>query len=235
MKKKFAMGLLLSIFLASFAMVGSAGATPISTLADLVGPPPVSDTIGDKVFSGWMVVINYNHTYSASFTPGDVGFTALLNNPPANQGPGFQLALPMSVYAGGFQDLLITYTVTVLPGQALINDASLAGNVSVTGPTASATVTENIYTDYTESVLLAQLKIYATGTSLVTYDHATFAPQCSIFVTKDINVQGDGMNGNQAGISQLVDRYSEVPVPPSALLFAPGLLGLFGIRKRFKA
>ncbi len=229
MKKKFAIGLLLSIFLASFAMVGSAGATPISTLADALAQQPI--TIGDKVFSDWTASINYSHVWSASFTTGDVGFTAYAT--PANN-PGFALALPMSVQAQGFQDLLITYTVAVLPGYALINDASLAANVSVTGPTASATVTEDIYTNSTESVLLAQLKVYATGSSLKVFDHATFAPQSSIFVTKDINVQGDGINGNNAAISQVVDRYSEVPVPPSVLLFGPGLLGLFGIRKRLK-
>ncbi len=228
MKKKFAIGLLLSMFLASFAMVGSAGATPTpATLADVIAQQPI--TIGDKVFCDWTASIHYNGSASG-FTTGDVGFTAYAT--PANN-PGFQLALPMSVGAGGVQDLLLTYTVSVLPGHALINDASLAGNVSISGgPTASATVTEDIYKDSTESVLLAQLKIYATGSSLVTYDHETFAPQCSIFVTKDINVQGDGLNGNNASISQLVDRYSEVPVPPSALLLAPGLLGLFGIRKR---
>ncbi len=228
MKKKIVLGALLVVFLVSFAMVGSAGATVISTLADVVSVGSV--TIGDKVFSGWTADVSYNHTWSASFTAGDVGFTAYAL--PANN-PGFALALPMSVQAQGFQDLLVTYTVMVLPGKPLINDASLAANVSVTGPTASATVTENIYTNSTESVLLAQLKVYATGTTLVTYAHAFFPPQGSIFVTKDINVQGDALNGNAAEISQLVDRYSEVPLPGSILLFAPGLFGLLGFRRRF--
>ncbi len=171
MKKKFALGLLLSIFLVSFAMVGSAGAT-ISTLADVIAAGTVP--IGDKVFSGWTADISYNHTWSASFMTGDVGFTPFAL--PAND-PGYQLALPLAVQAQGFQDLLLTYTVSVVRGYPLINDASLAANVSVTGPTASATVTENIYTDSTESVLLAQLKVYATGAMLVPYAVATFAPQ----------------------------------------------------------
>ena len=82
---------------------------------------------------------------------------------------------------------------------------------------------------------MAQLNVGQSGTTNITSATATFAPQGIIYVVKDISVNGDGRLGGSAFVSQLTDRYSEVPLPASVLLFGPGLLGLMGIRKRFGA
>ena len=71
MRKKFVLGLLLSVFLASFAMVGSAGAT---SLGDVVAAGSI--TIGDKVFSGWTADPNWNY-YAAPFSADNITFIAL--------------------------------------------------------------------------------------------------------------------------------------------------------------
>ena len=230
MKKKFAIGLLLSIFLASFAMVGSAGATPLS-LADVVTAGSI--TIGDKVFSGWTADSNSAGTAS-SFTAASITFVPLAT--PALD-PGFELSgMPMSVGANGSQDLTLSYTVAVAPGGALIKDASLSfvGGVLGVSPYASVQIIENVYTS-NGGTLLAQLVVGQSGPTDIVSATANFAPQSSIYVVKDIGVNGDGVAGGSAFVSQLTDRYSEVPVPASLLLFGPGLLGLVGIRKRLKA
>ncbi len=57
--------------------------------------------------------------------------------------------------------------------------------------------------------------------------------------TLEFTVNNDYNNpsnyGNPTGLNvQMTGTVSPVPVPPSALLLAPGLLGLVGMRKRFK-
>ena len=126
MKKKFVTGLLFTVFLVSFALLGSAGAT---TLADVVTAGSI--TIGDKVFSGWTADPNWNF-YAAPFGANNITFIPLPL--PAND-PGFKLSgMPMAVQALGTQDLTLSYTVTVLPGGGYIDDATLSFVGGVLGP-----------------------------------------------------------------------------------------------------
>jgi len=216
MKNKCALGLLLSVFFACFAMVASAGATTYSfTSTEVVaGNPfawqgaldaPTAVPMGDKTLS-------------------DVTLATTLN------------AVPLSTQALGSQDATLAFVVTA-PTTAPIVDVSLSfvgGILPKAASAASATVTEFVYTNSAKTTLLGTLTVGETGLTFIPSAVVNFAPQTSIYVVKDMSVQGDGAPGAAAFISQVTQNFSEVPVPPSVLLFAPGLLGLVGMRKRLR-
>jgi len=234
MKKKFAIGLLLGVFLTSFAMVGSAGATTI-TMDSFVGSTLL---MGDKVLVGIAASVGYVGTA----TPIALSNFTLTTFPiPANN-PGFTMtSMPLAVEALGSQDLTMSFVVATLPASGmLIDDVSVSMVGGVVGPRptlASATIEESVYTANPTlgGTLLGSMSIGATGTSSILSGSISFAPVSSIFVIKNISVNGDGTNGGAANISQVTQQFSQVPVPiPGSLLFfAPGLLGLLGLRKRF--
>jgi len=233
MKKKFAVGLVLSIFLASFGLAGSAGATllPTTITLDQFTTTPVQ--MGDKVLTGISASIKDTGT-ATLLTLGN--FTLTTFSVPYN--PGFIITGGMSVSAYGEQDLKLSFTVTVDPGGAPINDVSLGfvgGVYPSSNPEAAATIVENVWTKnpILGGSYLGSIVVGATGYSYTPAGSLTFAPRQSIFVTKDISVNGDNMAGGTAFISEITQQFSEVPVPPSLLLFSPGLLGLVGLRKRF--
>ena len=233
MKKKFVIGLLLSIFLASFGLVGSAGATAVSstiTLNTFVGSTLL---MGDKALAGVSAVITDTGT-ATLIGLGDFSLTTF--SQPNN--PGFIITAPMQVEAFGEQDLKLSFVVTVLPGGAPITDVSLnfvGGVFPTSNPEAAASIVETVWTKnpILGGAFLGYISIGANGTSYTPFGSVSFAPQKSIFVTKDISVNGDASYGGSAFISEITQQFSEVPVPPSLLLFAPGLLGLVGLRKRF--
>jgi len=246
MKKKFAIGLLLGIFLVSFALVGSARAIALGggggttiTMDSFVGTTLL---MGDKVLGGIAASVGYVGTA----TPITLSNFTLTTFPTPANNPGFIMtSMPLAVVALGSQDLTMSFVVATLPTSGMLIDdvsVSMVGGVipGVTGgpPTlASATIEENVYTanPILGGTLLGSISIGATGTSSVLSGSISFAPVSSIFVIKDISVNGDGINGGAANISQVIQQFSQVPVPvpPSVLFFAPGLLGLVGLRKRF--
>jgi len=244
MKNKCALGLLLSVFFACFAMVASAGATTYSfTSTEVVaGNPfawqgaldaPTAVPMGDKTLSDVTLATTFNY-YAAPITPAQ--FTLTTVGTPALD-PGFVLnAVPLSTQALGSQDATLAFVVTA-PTTAPIVDVSLSfvgGILPKAASAASATVTEFVYTNSAKTTLLGTLTVGETGLTFIPSAVVNFAPQTSIYVVKDMSVQGDGAPGAAAFISQVTQNFSEVPVPPSVLLFAPGLLGLVGMRKRLR-
>jgi len=228
MKKILATGLLLGVLLSPLAMAGSVGAT---TLADVV-VPGLETLIGDKVFSDWEAAISYN-LYAAPFTLADITFVPL-ETPALN--PGFQLTgMPLAVQALGLQDLTLSFTVTAT-GDQWIKDASLGFVGSVLGGAstlASVQIVENIYASK-GGALLAHLVVGESGGVFIEFAEATFvAPLKSIYVVKDISLNGDGASGGAAAVSQVTERFSEIPLPPALLLLAPSLFGIAGLRKRY--
>jgi len=225
MKKILATGLLLGVLFAPLAMVGSAGAT---TLADVV-VPGLETLIGDKVFYDWEAAISYN-AYAAPFALADITFVPLAT--PAFD-PGFQLTgMPLAVQKLGLQDLTLSFTVT---GAYSIKDVSLSFVGGVLGgpdTLASVQIVENVY-DKKGGTLLAHLMVGESGGTFIASAVATFAPQTSIYVVKDISLNGDGITGGAAAVSQVTERFSEIPLPPAFLLLAPALFGIAGLRKRY--
>jgi len=222
MKKHVALSLLLGIFLASFVLVGTAGATalpPVYDLAGLIsinGHPPIIPCIpvGDKTAS--------NFGYSEGALAAALVFVTTSDTNPMNPG----LTFSSLWYASGKQSLNAVISFNVSAPSATIDDVSL----SVAGWTknsGTAEVQETVYADgntYTMTAL-------AGGPQQT----VTFAPTGYISICKDIEVAGNGGYGKwtgSAGITCITQNFSQVPVPPGLLLLAPGLLGLFGMRKR---
>ena len=255
MKKTLVTGLLFSLFLACFAMAGSAGATTYGfsstsigqytaqgTLMSAAHGPVTSVPMGDKTLSNVILTTSYNAN-AAAISP--AGFNLTTNSTPALD-PGFTMTTPLSVGPGGSQDATFVSIVTVNPGSPLITQLSLTLNAGITPATsgsteASATVIERVFTN-PGGILLGTMTaglagslgggIYVVPASYGILNLAT--PVSSVCIVKDLNVQGDGAPGATAFINSVTEGFSEVPVPPSILLFAPGLLGVAGIRKRMR-
>lgn len=227
MGKKFAIALLIGAFLTSFAMVGSAGAVSYS-LQDLINTGSTGITIGDKTFydfsytgtSGAPTASQIQTQFIA--TPGDPGlsFTA----PTGNGGTLWSLG------TGGNMDSKISFYVQVNNPSAPINDISLMFGAQATGG-GSVDVTENVYSGGTS---VGGLYVNVDGYTQLndSFGFTGGATYTNLFVTKDIALST--LFGGTAAITNVANQYSEVPVPATLLLFAPGLLGLVGVRKRLK-
>lgn len=120
--------------------------------------------------------------------------------------------------AGNVADVAWTYNVA---GNLLTDAyAALAGNITGTGVISLSEILSNGVT----------LSLGGPGTT-----SANFAPISSLFVMKD---QGDsaGTNGS-ATTSILTNAYSlnTTPIPGALPLFATGLFGLWGLRRKQKS
>jgi hypothetical protein len=192
-------------------------------LADLINLGSTGIQIDDKLF--------FDFSYVGSGFGGAVaipasGIAVTPIDTPLN--PGLQFNAPWSVGPGQGLDSFISYSVRVLEGGAAIEDvsATMAGVVAQDGGFVS--VAENVSLAGT---VIATLGLHANG-GLVNSASATFDPTLGILeVVKDIAVNG---NAGFAAVSQVTNQFSEVPVPPTALLLGSGLLGLVGLRFRRK-
>ncbi len=224
MKRKLAIDLLLTIFLASFALVGSAQAV---TLGDLIGTPGASLTIGNETFSDF----GCNSALAASAI--DV---VTFNAPPG--GPGLEFVSAATVFAS-VMNVQTSFSVQMPTSTPMaINNISLGFNAAI-GTGGSATVTEYVYTDPTERTLLATLTVTVTQSGTFgTTSGVLPAYYKSLYIVDNFTVQaGDPLtvvSGEHYLVNQFTDPPAPVPLPPTLLLFAPGLLGLTGIRKRLR-
>lgn len=225
MKKKFAIGLLLSVLLASFAMVGSAGAVSYS-LDQLVALGSTGITVGDKTF------YNFNYVPVGSVAIPATGITVVPMTTPALE-PGLQFDSGWTVGPNQILDSQISFYVTA-PASTPIDDVILQFNGAARNG-GSASVVETVYANGPTGTVLANLYVNADGTTTL-QQTATFAqPYTTLYIVKDISVNGGPAGGGgSAATSFVINQFSEVPIPGSLLLFAPGLLGLVGIRKRFR-
>jgi hypothetical protein len=232
-KKKSVIGLVLGIFLASFAIAGSAGA---ATLASLL--PPTGSTIS----SGGMTFSDFSYSTS-TVPPATIPPATHITVLPVFQAttePGLGFA-GTGWFAGKGTSLLSPISFSVEPTLTTmgIDDVSLQGAAIVAGG-GSVSVTEYVYTNSSTPDLLTTLNFSSTTSTTFDISSIFTTPGVyqSLYVVDTVTVTG--------GTSRILDssvgfdnRFAlapaPVPAPSALLLFAPGLLGLIGIRKRVRS
>jgi len=190
--------------------------------------------IGDKTFSNFSYTASGTNPIAASAITVDtigptgtgasfVAGTGNLTGLPATD-IGLEFFAPWSVGIGQSSDSFIGFTVTINGGPQLIDDASLVQGGSGFTLGGIAQVTENI------NGTIQLITVDQNG-QLVLGDTKSFSPTGTAVVTKDLSVNG---NNGSAAISQLVDVFSQttVPIPGALPLFATGLVGLWGLRRK---
>src|ERR1035438_3759675 len=211
-----------------------AGGTMASYVALGQSPDPVAAGIAcairDKLFSSFAYTPSNGGNgpavpASAVFlTPVDVG----------SHDPGITFSSNSWSVSGGasepsFYDGSITFWVNVLPGGALIEDATLTmgSDSRVTGG-GQATIGEFIIAS-DGSTELGGMQVDARGTHV---DHTVFAPTNAIQVAKNFFIGVDQDVTGTARVYSFTQNFSEVPEPLGAILIGSGLLALGAWRRR---
>lgn len=196
------------------------------TLAQLLNGDDV--IVGDKLFYDFGLIAN-----------------VAVNAPPINLANivvtgiyapdiGLDFAGLISATAGQMKDLAFDFNVRVL-GSRLIKDNTLSFTAfAVSGDdSAFAGIAEDVFTDASEQVKLADKGVWTNGTSHF-LDHVTYALlDNDVHVNKDINVTG---GTGTAFISDFKQTFSQVPLPAAAWagMALLGLLGAARIRKAMR-
>jgi hypothetical protein len=214
------------------ALVGT-GVGGAVTMADYVALGSGGCVIGDKLFSSFYYQPSHGGTgpavaASAVFlTPVDAGTYS--------PGPGITFSSGSWFVPGGstiepsFFDASITFSVNVLRGGALIEDATLTmGSESRVTGAGQATIGEDVFAanGYTE---LGVMDVDVNGPLV---DHIVFARTSGIQVAKNFFIGVDKNATGSARIYSFTENFSEVPEPLGAILIGSGLLALGAWRRR---
>jgi hypothetical protein len=186
-------------------------------------------TIGDKIFS--------NFSFASAAQGGATAETAAdITVKPITTAfdPGLQFQANWSASGGQVSDSSIGFTVTVLGGAALIEDASIVQLGGAVIGTGIANVGEGICVGFNcQNTTFTLNTVNTTDKSLIQLgDVQVFSPTGQVRATKDIGVSGNA--SGFASVSLMADQFSEIPVPEpgTMMLFGTGLLGCTAILRR---
>jgi hypothetical protein len=216
--------LILSLAAGLLALGGlnaQAGVVGLPTTLDNLLPAGSTAVVGDLTFSDF--------GYSTSTPPPTAAQVTVkpFFLPPSGTPVDTGISFSGGFFAppGGTADYTITYEVT--SNGAPITDAYLGITGGNNGGTGYVDVGESITTLLGAPV--ATLDAFVPGIGIAT---ATFAPETTLLVTKDIFIYGGSLGATVSVINQ---GYSTaIPEPTSMALLGIGLSGLFTLRRLFK-
>ena len=231
------LSVLLAVTLVAFASMASAepifptciaGGTMASYEALGVG----GCVIGDKLFNNF----SYSSTGSGTATavPDSLVFLTPVDAGTYSPGPGIVFSsnnwvVPGSTTVTSILDMSFRFTVTVLPGGHLIDDASLTlGNFNMTG-NGTGNIGESLCNADCSAQLGRRLDVSAGGQL---FDETSFAGTNTVVVQKNFSLAVPRNSTGSISVSSFTENFSEIPEPVGAILIGSGLLALGAWRRR---
>jgi hypothetical protein len=217
------------------------GSVSFASLVSSNGIPGLSVLISDMLFS------NFTFEYLApskktldNLVPADLTLYSYSNQ----VGIGFWIQLvdfdaPTSGDPRGFffRDIALSFTARIVNSPNMISGAFLG----ILGPVAGSGVargSEEI-TAKTRGigagniVKLAHLSTYLTSDCQDPVDYVPFCRSESLIsVEKDLEVSGNSLCANYAGLSVVEEAFAQIPEPSAMVLLATGVTGLLVVRRR---
>jgi len=143
------------------------------------------------------------------------------------------------IFAPNYSPAALQITGTVGTYTGVLYQAEMLGSTVVTtgilpNQDGSMTLTETGQTLGGPGSFINPAVLTALGLSPTSVLSATYPGDYTVTFAAYTNLVGNSISWDNLSGGHVQAPLAAVPVPPSLLLFAPALLGLIGIRKRFK-
>jgi len=198
--------------------------------------------------SGWAAanpnyaISSYQSTPVLGFSSGTVGGLLITTTTTLVSGQSIKFDVNFVNFSGA--DMTVQYARGLDPdqdvnlfGSFMTNNSIGAGIVSAFGPNSLLSIAiQDLTGGGVPTIQAPGTSIYGWAVDLATLSVAQAAGNYGLS-DSSINMYWDLGTIKDGSSKELTFQYnvSSVPLPPGLLLFAPGLLGLMGIRKRFRA